>query len=28
MTDDDKKLIRDLIEKQKNKNNVDFDVDD
>jgi len=28
MTDDDKKLIRDLIEKQKNKNNVDFDVTD
>jgi hypothetical protein len=27
MTDDDKKLIRDLIEKQKNKNNVDYDVD-
>lgn len=27
MTDDDKKLIRDLIEKQKNKNNVDFDLD-
>ena len=27
MTDDDKKLIRDLIEKQKNKNNVDYDID-
>lgn len=27
MSDDDKKLIRDLIEKQKNKDNVDFDID-
>jgi hypothetical protein len=27
MTDDDKKLIRELIEKQKNKNNIDFDVE-
>lgn len=26
MTDDDKKLIRDLIEQQKNKNNTDFEV--
>ena len=26
MTDDDKKLIRDLIEQQKNKNNLDFEV--
>ena len=26
MTDDDKKLIRDLIENQKNKNNLDFEI--
>jgi hypothetical protein len=26
MTDDDKKLIRDLIEQQKNKNNLDYEV--
>lgn len=27
MSDDDKKLIRELIEKQKNKDNIDFDVE-
>lgn len=27
MSDDDKKLIRELIEKQKNKDNIDFDID-
>lgn len=27
MTDDDKKLIRDLIDQQKNKNNIDFDLE-
>lgn len=26
MTDDDKKLIRELIEKQKNKNNSEYDI--
>lgn len=26
MTDDDKKLIRDLIEQQKNKNNLDLEI--